>query len=238
MMENINRLINEQVKDKLISYEIAEGLDDIRYRFSYSQGDGIALYGHITGYLFEDNHTFFQNLFKSDIKYIYSLKNYAINHDIFPEKDILNFSAIIKVTKSRDFHMYNHYNTMLVQDKDLDMEDLRWLVEKVVDHISKRSDWQLALTEIFNDQEYLQEMIEEVNNTIMYYVNEEDMEYEIAKREGIFDQIYNHYLSMDLIVNREDIRKFVKYKLKRISKDLEKDIYNLIEEYDENNDVA
>jgi hypothetical protein len=154
--------------------------DDIRYRFSYSQGDGIAFYGKIET----------ANIFKI-------LQRVAPkNKKLFRDLDRYQGDVDLSIVKSRSSHLYDHYNTMIVEANydyvncQEDREDLQQFdnliaeLEELIGQDIKRISLQLE-AEGYSEIEYQtsDEVLAELLVEMEYLFSEQGDRIDLFERE-------------------------------------------------------
>lgn len=95
-----------------ILQELGYPTDDLEWRLSYSQGDGVAFYGSV------DMETVVPRLMKEGYDFDYDLYNQIVE----------DFTIMATIERNSFGHHYSHYNTMYVEvesdDIDLIVEDI------------------------------------------------------------------------------------------------------------------
>ena len=107
--DDLNDVVISEIEHKFekLLEEYGYPTDDIRYRLTYCQGDGVAFYGTINleNFIFNRFLDLSEDLTKDDLRRI----NYIVKEGL-----------CIHIEKSQSFHLYDHYNTMIVWEEDAD----------------------------------------------------------------------------------------------------------------------
>lgn len=150
--------INEAVEERLHNILEERGLPtgDVRWSLGHSQGDGVAFYGlvHLQEYLKRNN-----------LEEKYPL--------IAKHTDDIN----IKIRKTREFHSYNHFNTMELELDSRTEEQARAIVEfeqdflAAIKEVSKELEREGYEVADSYDDDYFAEYLE--NREIWYHENGE-----------------------------------------------------------------
>lgn len=119
--EHISSCVNDRFKERL--EELGLPTEDIRWRLSYSQGDGVAFYGSVDPAMFIEKN----NL-----------------GDKFPvlAKHLENADPILKINKRPEFNHYDHWNTMVIEE---DIES-----DGPVADINIKREWSLFLGHVID----------------------------------------------------------------------------------------
>lgn len=118
-----------QIESEFITEKFAEKLsdmgyptDDLEWRLSYSQGDGVAFYGEV------------------DIdKVMKRLENegYDLNYDLYRAIDSENLTIIARIYRNSFGYRYSHYNTMKVE---IDGDSIETIMEYLYDDLDSDTD--------------------------------------------------------------------------------------------------
>lgn len=113
-------LITEMFKEKLKN--MGYPTDDLEWRLSYSQGDGVAFYGEV------------------DIdKVIERLKHkgYDLNYDLYRAIDSENLAIIARIYRNSFGYHYSNYNTMEVE---IDGDSIETMMEYLYEDLDSDTD--------------------------------------------------------------------------------------------------
>ena len=108
--------------------------NDIRYSLSYCQGDGVAFYGDI------DLENFIEKRYSE-------LEENLSKHDLRRIKYIAKQGLTIDIRKSSYFHLYDHYNTMIVEVVDC--------VENYMYEYAKQSDIEEMISSVYELEKFI-----------------------------------------------------------------------------------
>ena len=206
-MEFLNaesEIIYDMIEDKLRS-EGYKNLSDIRFSLSYCQGDGIAFYGRV--------HKSVIELEEYGLDYITELLEYAKAYLRMGKEDLKGeYNVYFSVKKDKNYHMYNHYNTMNVTEGDyVDLEDF---VYDVVLDILDSGEVRRRLERILYDDKEIEEVMEILEEP--YYSPEDDLVCYIMKG-----------------IRKEPVHKYIEDELIKLSKELEKEAYEYMEQQED-----
>lgn len=204
-VNELSESVKEKVLDRhrydfndLVNYDIQEYFsrtldekgyptNDIRYRLNYCQGDGVAFYGEI------DLQDFIEKRHKE-------LEEDLTKHDLRRIKYIAREGYEINIEKSNYYHMYDHFNTMIIEQDDVescmsyrakekDVEDMIDSVYKLVQFIKhdikviskELEDSGYSIAEGYESDENLIEYLTENE----YYFTEDGIKIDIDNYEEI-----------------------------------------------------
>lgn len=187
---DFNDIVNFDIQDEFKQRLEEKGYptDDIRYSLNHCQGDGMAFYGTI------DLEEFIEKRHKE-------LEESLSKHDLRRVKYIAKEGLTIDIRKSRYFHLYDHYNTMIVEvngyvdeymsyrAKDSDVEEMTnsvYELEEFIKYDVKDISKELEtvgydIAESYENDEYIIEHLEENE----YYFTEDGIEIDVDMYEEI-----------------------------------------------------
>lgn len=186
---DFNDLVNYDIQEefKITLEDKGYPTDDIRYRLNYCQGDGVAFYGEI------DLEEFIEKRHEE-------LEKSLSKHDLRRVKYIAKEGLTIDIRKNQYFHLYDHYNTMIVEAgyvdeymsyraKDSDIEEminsvyaLEEFIKYDVKVVSKElEDIGYNIADNYENDDYIIEYLNEND----YYFTEDGVEIDIASCEEI-----------------------------------------------------
>ena len=187
---DFNDIVNFDIKDEFIQRLEEKGYptNDIRYSLNNCQGDGMAFYGEI------DLEEFIEKRHEE-------LEKSLSKHDLRRVKYIAKEGLTIDIRKSQYFHLYDHYNTMIVEvngyvdeymsyrAKDSDVEEMtnsvyeleEFIKYDVKDISSELESIGYNIAENYENDEYIIEYLEENN----YYFTKDGIEIDIDMYEEV-----------------------------------------------------
>ena len=187
---DFNDIVNLDIQDEFKQRLEEKGYptDDIRYSLNYCQGDGMAFYGTI------DLEEFIEKRHKE-------LEESLSKHDLRRVKYIAKEGLTIDIRKSRYFHLYDHYNTMIVEvngyvdeymsyrAKDSDVEEMTnsvYELEEFIKYDVKNISGELEsigydIAESYENDEHIIEYLEENN----YYFTKDGIEIDVDNYEEV-----------------------------------------------------
>ena len=128
-IENYRISMDWQIESEFITEKFVENLsdmgyptDDLEWRLSYSQGDGVAFYGEV------------------DIdKVIDRLehKGYDLNYDLYKAIDNENLTITARIYRNSFDYRYSHYNTMKVE---IDGDSIETMMEYLYGYLDSDTD--------------------------------------------------------------------------------------------------
>lgn len=187
---DFNDIVNFDIKDEFVQRLEEKGYptDDIRYSLNHCQGDGMAFYGEI------DLEEFIQIRHEE-------LEKSLSKHDLRRIKYIAKEGLTIDIRKNQYFHLYDHYNTMIVEvngyvdeymsyrAKERDIEEMTnsvYELEEFIKYDVKDISGELEsigydIAESYENDEYIIEYLEENE----YYFTEDGIEIDINNCEEV-----------------------------------------------------
>ena len=143
---DFSEFLNDDIQDEFKEILEAKGYptDDIRYRLSNSQGDGMAFYGEI------DTKDFIK-------KRLSELEECLDKHDLRRVKYVAKSGYELTIEKLMAFHIYDHYNTMIVRENYADDH---------VDYRAKKNDIEKIENSIFELAEFIRNDMRDVSREL------------------------------------------------------------------------
>ena len=105
------QLLTQYFTEKLANFGFPAEDFDIRYRLSYCQGDGMAFYGKLA---FDELPELFTKIYAEDEKTLVKLPLFKRLISAINETE--TYYGYVEIEKSRQFHLYDHYNTMILEE--------------------------------------------------------------------------------------------------------------------------
>lgn len=105
------QLLTQYFTEKLASFGFPAEDFDIRYSLNYCQGDGMAFYGKLA---FNELPELFAKIYAEDKETLEKLP--LFKRLISAIHSTENYYSCVTIEKSRQFHLYDHYNTMLLEE--------------------------------------------------------------------------------------------------------------------------
>lgn len=128
-VENYRISMDWQIESEFITEKFVEKLsdmgyptDDLEWRLSYSQGDGVAFYGEV------------------DIDKVMDRlehKGYDLNYDLYRAIDSKNLTITARIYRNSFGYHYSHYNTMKVE---IDGDSIETMMEYLYGYLDSDTD--------------------------------------------------------------------------------------------------
>lgn len=153
---DFNDIVNFDIQDEFKQRLEEKGypIDDIRYSLNHCQGDGMAFYGTI------DLEEFIEKRHEE-------LEKSLSKHDLRRVKYIAKEGLTIDIRKNQYFHLYNHYNTMIIE--------VNGYVDEYMSYRAKDSDIEEMTNSVYELEEFIKYDVKDISGEL------ESIGYDIAE---------------------------------------------------------